>query len=174
MTQEVAEVEDTAVVAALKAIAARSGGELTPEEIVAEAETLPEDHPLHQSFEWNDGLAAHAHRLHQARSLLNRYRLQIVITSSTRAVETVRAPLFIRHPEAEPHEQRYIATSRLRHPDQREVARAAVVDAYKRASTYLTNARHLAVVLGQADLVAQDVERLAASRQRIIEAGPRL
>jgi len=30
----------------------------------------PEDHPLHDYFDWNDATAAHAHRLEQARRLI--------------------------------------------------------------------------------------------------------
>jgi hypothetical protein len=43
-------------------------GKLTPA-IVLEAAT-PEDHPLHHRFEWNDAVAGHKWRLHQAGNLL--------------------------------------------------------------------------------------------------------
>jgi hypothetical protein len=43
-------------------------GEITPEDIVADAKS--DNSPLHSFFEWDDGEAAHQHRLHQARGLI--------------------------------------------------------------------------------------------------------
>lgn len=43
-------------------------GKLTPENLVEDA-SGPE-HPLHEAFEWDDSLAAHQHRLQQARRLI--------------------------------------------------------------------------------------------------------
>lgn len=46
----------------------RSAGHLTPDDVVADARSG--NSPLHSFFEWNDGAAAHQHRLAQARGLI--------------------------------------------------------------------------------------------------------
>lgn len=51
-------------------------GELTAEHVVAEAED--EDSPLHAHFQWDDELAAHAHRLKQARDLIGSVEIKRV------------------------------------------------------------------------------------------------
>ncbi len=56
----------------LEAIRAEAGA-LTPDAVVAAAEE--EDHPLHSSFTWDDDIAAHAHRINQARKLIRRVRI---------------------------------------------------------------------------------------------------
>lgn len=43
-------------------------GELTPEDILADAKN--DNSPLHSFFEWSDSAAAHQHRLQQARGLI--------------------------------------------------------------------------------------------------------
>lgn len=57
-------------------------GALTPEAVVADAER--EDAPLHAAFEWDDSVAGHKYRLHQARSMI-------------RAVVTVKADRMPEH-----------------------------------------------------------------------------
>lgn len=46
---------------------------LTPAIVVDEAR--PEEHPLHSHFEWNDAVAAEAHRQEQARRLIRSVRV---------------------------------------------------------------------------------------------------
>ena len=57
-----------ALIAELKRIAADHGGELKPEDVVAEARI--ETSPLHDIFEWDDTEAAHQYRIWQARQLI--------------------------------------------------------------------------------------------------------
>lgn len=56
------------VVNELKRIAAKNGGVLKAECVVAEARDP--DSPLHDSFDWNDTEAASKWRLHQARNII--------------------------------------------------------------------------------------------------------
>lgn len=51
-------------------------GELTAEQVVAEAAANP-DSPLHTRFEWDNSKAAHQYRLEQARSLIRSYTLTV-------------------------------------------------------------------------------------------------
>lgn len=49
---------------------------ITPEILVTES--MPKDAPLHNIFEWNDQKAAHAHRLQQARTLINNIQITVI------------------------------------------------------------------------------------------------
>jgi hypothetical protein len=53
---------------ALEAVAAKANGELTPGDVVNAARSKKS--VLHPHFEWDDALAAEAHRLDQARNLV--------------------------------------------------------------------------------------------------------
>lgn len=52
----------------LEFLRAQSKGELTPEDVLNDAKN--DNSPLHSYFEWDDGKAAHQHRLRQARGLI--------------------------------------------------------------------------------------------------------
>jgi len=57
-----------AVGAHLEMLRKKSKGELTPEDVLADARH--NNSPLHSFFEWDDGAAAEQHRLQQARGLI--------------------------------------------------------------------------------------------------------
>lgn len=60
---------DAAVVGAhIEMLREKCKGELTPEDILADAKN--DNSPLHSFFEWSDGEAAHQFRLQQARGLI--------------------------------------------------------------------------------------------------------
>lgn len=52
------------------------GRGLTAEDVVEVA--APAEHPLHEYFEWDDSVAGHAYRKHQARALMRRVKVRIV------------------------------------------------------------------------------------------------
>ena len=58
----------------------RRDGKLTEGSVLAEA--VDPGSVLHDSFEWDDGAAAHAHRLSQARFLVRRFRVRIEVGSA--------------------------------------------------------------------------------------------
>lgn len=64
-------------------------GQLTPECVVQEA--APEDHPLHDRFEWDNAIAGPAWRRHQAHELIQSVRIVYGPVGSTRADSSVRA-----------------------------------------------------------------------------------
>jgi len=71
-----------------------SGGALTPESVLADAEN--DASPLHPAFEWDDSKAAAAHRLDQARYILR----QIVVTFEERPDDDpIRAFVVVREAE---------------------------------------------------------------------------
>ena len=64
-----------AIADSLEAIRKQNNGMLRPSDVV-EAASDPK-HPLHDSFEWDDGLAAIQHRLSQARRMI-RYVIIVI------------------------------------------------------------------------------------------------
>ena len=74
---------------ALKAIAERNGGLLRPQTVVDEAR--PEDSPLHNVFEWDDGVAAEKYRLDQAQRLIRSFR----ITKQDSSGREIEVPVFV-------------------------------------------------------------------------------
>lgn len=56
------------IIQELNRIASRNGGILKPESVVEEARSSRS--PLHSRFTWDDTIAAHEHRLYQARRLI--------------------------------------------------------------------------------------------------------
>lgn len=67
-------------------LAQRHGGKLQPQDVVDEARD--EKHPIHRHFEWDDAIAAEAHRRDQARELIN-----CVVVE--RGDDARREPLFV-------------------------------------------------------------------------------
>src|SRR5437667_2991637 len=59
---------------------------LDPERVIGEAKPLGA--PLHDHFTWDDGVAAHEHRLNQARALVR--NLRIVVESHTAKERKIR------------------------------------------------------------------------------------
>lgn len=58
---------------ALEALTALAEGELAPKAVVDAARSA--SHPLHAHFEWDDAIAAEAHRLEQARHIIRIVRV---------------------------------------------------------------------------------------------------
>lgn len=79
------------VVAELRAIAARNGGIVQPEAVVAAAKKPTS--AMHGWFTWDDGEAAEKWRLHQARNLL---RVTVEYLADDKAEEPVRVFVSLR------------------------------------------------------------------------------
>lgn len=58
-------------------------GQLTPRLVLDEARD--EDHPLHSRFEWDDRIAAEAHRLNQAHELITSVKITYRRTDGSRS-----------------------------------------------------------------------------------------
>lgn len=133
-------------------------GRLTPEYVLEEAAI--ETSPLHGCFEWDDSVAAHKHRLDQARRLIR--SVKVVVTTTTRVISTVR---YGRDPQAAPG-QGYVSVEQLRsEPDN---ARAFLRHEFSRAAAHLRRAEDLAEVLGlrhEVTAVRQSVEMLSKGIQ---------
>ena len=145
------------VVEILASLAQKNGGILTPDAVVKEAKS--QDSPLHDLFEWDSQVAAHAYRLDQARALIRSVR--VVVSLETKQVRTVG---YVRNPEAEADEQGYVSTTSL--IGNEELAHRTLVDEFSRAGAALRRARELAVVfdmVDQIDAATEVVEVLKAS-----------
>jgi len=67
-------IKDREIVAKrLAEIAEANDGKLTPDLVVQDAEDA--DSPLHELFEWDDGVAGHKYRLDQARQVITSVRV---------------------------------------------------------------------------------------------------
>lgn len=64
-------------------------GQLDGETVVAEA--TPQDHPLHNHFEWDDSKAGHRFRVHQAEKLIRRVKIETLPPSADDGPHYVRA-----------------------------------------------------------------------------------
>jgi len=112
-------------------------GELTPDRVVEDARQ--KSSPLHDLFEWDKSKAAQAHWIDQARVIIGAVR--VVVTNET---TTVRAPVYVRDPEAKGQGYRNVAALRA-DPD---AARESLVYTLEVAAGHLRRAYDLAQPLG--------------------------
>lgn len=145
-----------AIRAALKALERQ--GRLTPDEVLAAARDQAS--PLHDSFEWDEAKAAHAHRLDQARSLIR--SVMVVVTVEDRKLSTVT---YVRDPVVAAAEQGYVSLEQLR--TEPTAAHAMLMLELVRIEGCLRRAQDLADVLGMGALVQTTAKRVARLRRRI-------
>ena len=146
-------VRDREVIAnRLAKIANRNGGLLTPDLVVKDAENSKS--PLHDLFEWDDGIAGHRYRIEQARQVITSVR--VVVTTEHKAISTV---YYVRDPSAEHNEQGYVSIDALK--SDYELARESIVMEFSRAAAYMQRARIHAEALN----MAQEVDALIANVQ---------
>lgn len=136
------------------------GGILTPEAVVDDA-TNPGS-VLHDAFQWDDVKAAYAFRIDQARALIKSV-LYVSISEHT----TVRAPYYQRNPSASGNEPGYVSIPTLRSDE--DMARAALVDAFRSVGDMLRRAQQLAVVLDLDTEIAQLLNGVMELRNRIAD-----
>lgn len=92
----------------LEAKALEKGGELTPEEIVDLAR--PKASPIHQYFTWNKDKAHHDHLLHEARLLIKRIKVNVIVTDSNNEERKIQVRAFVSLPK-EDQERAYVPVS---------------------------------------------------------------
>lgn len=144
------------VAAALKAIK-ENRGFITPDAVVEEASD--EASPLHPAFDWDDSVAAHRHRLSQARKLI---RAVIVVPEGD---DTLGAPKFVRvtSPGSSYYEEVSVVVrsedlfaSALKYLDMKLKAAATAVDELIRAAqseTQIRRARRIGEALSRVQQV---------------------
>jgi len=138
-------------------------GEVTPDAVVEAAKD--EDSPLHAEFEWNDGAAAHQHRLAQARYLIR----EITYEVSPRS-ERVISEISYTHTPGRTG-QGYITLGAAAR--NRETAQAVLQEEIGRCESSMNRARQVADVLGLRDDVDEALRGLTAIRRKAIAKGRR-
>lgn len=134
-----------------------SDGRLTPAVVVEDAKS--ESSPLHGLFEWDADKAAYHHWLHTARIIIKSVRYIPV----EETVTVVRAPQYVRDPDAPPKSQGYISVAELRNDP--VTARASMRLEFGRVESALERARSVAVAIG----LENEIEQLIAHVVRVRE-----
>jgi hypothetical protein len=142
-------------------------GAVTAAQVVGVARD--QEHPWHPRFEWDDTIGGEKYRLQQARTLIRSIRYERRAENNV-----VRSVRYVRDPQADPREQRYVSVVQLASDEER--ARSALVSEYARVASLLRRTRSLAEVLGLADSVADLVDRVEGLALMLRESpheGPR-
>lgn len=142
----------------LAELARQNGGRLTPNVVLEEAQDPGS--VLHSLFEWDDTLAAHQHRIFQARQIITSVR--VVVTTENRKISTV---YYVRDPEAEPTEQGYVSIDRLK--TDKDLARESIVMEFSRASSYLQRAKAHAQALEMNDEIEALIDDINEFKRRL-------
>lgn len=132
----------------------KEDGRLDPKDVVNDARH-PRS-PLHDSFEWDDSVAAEQHRLLQARRLIGAVKFEIRIHKVD-----IPAPIYVKDPDD--HVYRTVVAVR----SDEDQARAALIAATDRVVAALKRARVLAMALNQEEELGRFEVMLAAYVQRI-------
>lgn len=144
----------------LEEIKVAGEGRLTPEAVVEDAKDKTS--PLHGQFVWNLKEAAHQQWLNTARQLIRSVR--VVVTEET----VSRAPVYVRDPRAERHEQGYVALYDM--VSDEEAARAIVNREFERAASALNRAQEVSGVLGLRSMLDDLLEQLVLVQHRVKKA----
>lgn len=126
-------------------------GHVTPEQVVETARAP--DHVWHHRFTWDDAVAAHRHRVDQARTLIRSVRYEIRVEN-----KVLSSIAYVHDPDAAADEQRYVSVARIATDDDR--ARSALLAEFGRVASMLRRARDLAAVLGLSDKIDEAVAQI--------------
>ena len=131
---------------------------LQPDALVQAAE--PEDHPLHDRFEWDNVKAGHEFRVIQARNIIRGVGLDVRVVEKNITVRTIA---YQHDADLPPGMQGYLPTARVL--SDREAADRQIRQAFSEAAKHLERARNIALTLGSGEneiaSLLQDIERLA-------------
>lgn len=145
------------ILAAIESLETREGT-VTPRALWESAQD--ESHPLHNEFEWDDSVAAAAHRDEQARKLL---RVRITITHEERIIS---APICVRTPEADAGTASYTRTTSILSDIDR--SRKVLLEEIARARRAVERAKDVADALGlgdECDTLIGQLDRLQSAAE---------
>lgn len=131
-------------------------GRLTPDAVLADAKR--KDSPLHALFDWDAKKAAHQWWIECAREIIR--TVKVVVTTTE---VTLKAPVYVRDPDATGQGYRSIVALQ-REP---ESAREALREELRRAAGVVTRARHLALALNLADEVDAMLSQIVGLQARL-------
>ncbi len=149
------------IAAVLSEIATQHGGRLTPDLVVKAARD--KDSVLHRYFEWRDPHAAHAHRLDQARKLIQSVRVEIIVEQLS-----YRVPGYVRDPDAEESQQGYVTFRSLQRNE--AMARDALAAEFSRALSALRRAWDMADALGLREEIEELTTSIETLKARVVQA----
>lgn len=134
-------------------------GRCTPRRVLAAARSP--DSPLHPYFEWDDTVAAEAHRIEQARALIRRIKIEIEYREEVRI-----APKYLHDAAVDAGDQGYVSMTKLR----REPAnkRAVIQMEIDRILGLLNRLRDIAMGLGN-DAIVSACNRCESTLNREFE-----
>lgn len=119
----------------LQALADANGGRLDAPAVVEAAKD--ENSPLHACFDWNVNSAAYKHWVQTARALIRSVKIVYRVDRTI-----VKAPVYIRDPDSE---SGYRTVASIR--SDKDHARDALIEEFKRVRSILDRAQRLAKVL---------------------------
>jgi hypothetical protein len=132
-------------------------GELTPERVVELARSRSS--PLHEMFEWDDEVAAHAHRLQQARAIIRSVRVEVTVDERVLSV-----PKYVHDPERD-ETGGYVETMAV--ASKRSVAARVLRQEFARAVACLRRAQNVAAAMGMSDRVDELIRELSGAVQEV-------
>lgn len=137
-----------------------ANGRLDPKDVVEVARD--KKHPLHQFFDWNNKSAAEAWRVQQARDLIRRCKLTIVVNDVS-----IKIARYVRDPEKQedvPNETGYVSVKHVSGSE--EDAGAILKYALETAAGHIRRYRHLAIAFeldNEINSILTDIERVSKS-----------
>lgn len=134
-------------------------GHITPDIVVADARQKTS--PLHELFEWDKSKAAAAYWIWQARTIIGAVHVTVVNETTT-----VKAPYYVRDPEADG--QGYRSVTALRSDPQQ--ARASLTYTLEVAAGHIRRAYDLAEPLGMAGEIDGLLEAVAGVQRALRSA----
>lgn len=134
-------------------------GRITPDVVVEEARR--KSSPLHGLFEWDKAKAASIYWIAQAREIIGAVRIVVTNESST-----VKAPLYVRDPEASGQGYRSVMALRS-NPEQ---ARESLIYTLEVAAGHLRRALDLASPLGLSVDIDRLIEQVVGVQRNIKQA----
>lgn len=146
------------VAKALKAIE-DANGRLTAEAVVKAAE--PDDHPLHDKFEWDDSIAGPRYRLMQARRLIK----SVAIEVKTETI-VMRSVAYMRDPAQYSNRQGYRNIHQIA-ADQND-AHSALAEEFARVAAHMRRVRDAAAMLGLGDQVSALLDQVTLLRDQVL------
>lgn len=144
----------------LDRLAKKGAGTLTPVSVV-DAARSPES-PLHRYFEWNDSLAAIAHRLDQARVLIRSVRVSVTVEEKILVV-----PRYVHNPSVEEGESGYCALLTI---DDNQQKRNVISSELATGMAHLRRAGNIALAIDNSQLhdqLLRDISRIEKYLKRM-------
>jgi len=149
------------IAAALRAIESAEG-KITPRAVYEAGKST--DSPLHDLFIWDPAKAVDTVNLAIARQIIATVKYKIVTVSHG----TVRAPVYVRDPDATQREQGYVALRTVvqKGPDAFEIVAREI----ETAQSHIARALAVGIALGLGDELNRLIDTINAVKQIVTEA----